>query len=185
MSESTAERTADDSAAKRRFPRMPPQARKAMLVLHVLSSVTWLGLTIGNLTLAIAVTGTKDPAVQVGIFHALDIFGEVLMIPVAWTAFLTGLLLALGTRWGLVRHKWVLTKFLITSVTVMLTTFLLTPELKSLGDLADQTPSGQLADREFGDMMSLLAPGVVSGLCYLTCLVFSIYKPFGRTRWGK
>lgn len=178
-------RVPEKSAPPRKFPKMPPSVRKLFLVMHVLSSVTWLGLTIGNMTLAVAAATTADPAVQVGLFHALDTFGEVLMIPVAWTAFLAGLLMALGTQWGLVRHRWVLTKFLITSVTVMLTTFLLTPGLKELGDLADRTPPGQLADQDFGETMGLIAPGIVSGACYLTCLVLSIYKPWGRTRWGR
>ncbi|HEY0454030.1 hypothetical protein [Actinophytocola sp.] len=171
--------------AGRRFPKMPPPVRKAVLVLHVLSAVSWLGLTIGNMTLSVTATATTNPAVQVGLFHALDVFGEVLMIPVAWTAFATGLLVSLGTHWGLVRHKWVLTKFLITSVTVLLTTFLLTPGFKELGDIADRTPPGQLVDQAVGDTMGLIAPGIVSGTCYLTCLVLSIYKPWGRTRWGK
>ncbi len=39
------------------------------------------------------------------------------MVPVALLALVTGLVLALGTPWGLARHRWVWTKFWLTLIT--------------------------------------------------------------------
>lgn len=169
----------------RRIPRMPPPVRKTVLVLHVISAVGWLGVTFANLALGVTVLTTDEPEVQHAMFRALGVIAGVVLIPIAWSAFLTGLLLALGTRWGLVRHKWVLTKFLLTVLVVSLTTFSLVPELTMRRDTVENTEPGRLVPLEFEDQMGMVSAGIVSTSVYTICVLLSIFKPWGRTRWGR
>ncbi|PRX49349.1 hypothetical protein B0I33_103384 [Prauserella shujinwangii] len=164
--------------------RMSVSARRAVLVAHVVSSVGWLGLTIGNLTLAITGLTTADPGTQRAVFVAMDVVGGTLLIPVSLTAFGTGLALSLGTRWGLLRHRWVLAKFVLTLVAVVLTPLSLLPGVRAAAEAVSAAPAGTLVDLG-GTGSDLLAAGCVSSSMYLACVVLSITKPWGRTRWGR
>ncbi|GAB3433987.1 hypothetical protein [Actinophytocola sediminis] len=174
----------DNAAAKpaRRLGLMPPPVRKTVLVLHVMTAVGWLGVTFADVVLGAAVLTTDSPDLQHGILLALGVIADVLLIPIAWTAFLTGLLLALGTKWGLIRYKWVLTKFLLTTLVVTLTTFSLAPELQSRRDAVENTAGDQLVPL---DDMAMISAGIVSTSIYTICVLLSVVKPWGRTRWGR
>ncbi|OLF17389.1 hypothetical protein BU204_12090 [Actinophytocola xanthii] len=161
---------------------MPPPVRKTVLVLHVITAVGWLGVTFGDLALGATALLTDDPELQHAMLRGLGVIADVVLIPIAWAAFLTGLLLALGTKWGLVRHKWVLTKFVLTTVVVLLTTFSLVPELKSRRDAVEGSAADQLVPL---DEMSMISAGIVSTSIYTICVVLSLVKPWGRTRWGR
>jgi hypothetical protein len=163
---------------------MPPTVRKTVLSLHVIVAVGWLGVTFGDVTLGLTAILTDTPAVQHSMFRALGTIADVLLLPIAWLAYGTGLLLALGTRWGLVRHKWVLVKFLLTTLTVGLTTFSLVPGLKTMRDTVNDTPADQLVPLGAAEVSGLITAGIVSTTCYVTAVVLSIFKPWGRTRWG-
>jgi hypothetical protein len=161
---------------------MPPPVRKTVLVLHVMMAVGWLGVTFADLALGATALTTDSPQLQHAMLLALGVMADFVLIPIAWAAFLTGLLLALGTRWGLVRYKWVLTKFLLTVLVVTLTTFALTSELKSRRDAVESTGADQLVSL---DEMSMISAGIVSTSIYTICVLLSIVKPWGRTRWGR
>jgi hypothetical protein len=89
-------------------------------------------------------------------------------------------LLGAGTKWGLVRHTWVLVKLVLTVVTAALTVVALRDSLnEAAAGMPAATPSaGDAAD-------GLLAAPVVSLTCYTFMTVLSIYKPWGRTPWGR
>jgi hypothetical protein len=169
----------------RRLGQMPPTVRKGVLVLHVMASVGWLGVTFADLALGVTVLTTDRPEIQHAMFRALGVIADVVLIPIAWSAFLTGLLLALGTKWGLVRYKWVLTKFLLTTLVVTLTTFSLTPGLKERRDAVEAAPPDQLTPLGFGDEMGMISAGIISTSIYTTCVLLSVFKPWGRTPWGR
>jgi hypothetical protein len=74
----------------------------------------------------------------------------------------------------------VLAKLVITVVTATLTIFALRSGLHEAahGVMADPPSAGDAAQ-------GLLAAPIVSLSCYLFMTVLSIYKPWGRTRWGR
>lgn len=181
----TAEPARGRSAPARRFPLMPPPVRKTVLVLHVMTAVGWLGVTFADLALGVTALTTDRPEVQHAMFQALGVIATFILIPIAWSAFLTGLLLALGTKWGLIRYKWVLTKFLLTTLVVTLTTFSLTPGLKARREEVEATPADQLLLLEVDDRSGMISAGIVSTSIYVICVLLSILKPWGRTRWGR
>jgi|tagenome__1003787_1003787.scaffolds.fasta_scaffold20625526_1 hypothetical protein len=164
--------------------QLTPKWRKLVLLLHVISAVGWLGMHLGNVTLAITGLVTDDPGTQHTAFRALDLLGGMLLIPISLLAFATGVTLALGTRWGLVRHWWVITKFVLTLIPVILIPLSLLP---GYGDLADQVNAaapGQVVD--VGNTgISLIIAAIVSTTMYLTSVTLSIFKPWGRTKWGR
>ncbi|MCW2919815.1 MAG: hypothetical protein JWN52_7883 [Actinomycetia bacterium] len=180
----TAAREGGAAHVDRKPFRMPARVRKIVLVLHVISSVGWLGLTTGNLVLAITGMTTGSPDEQHAAYRVMGILGDLLLIPISLTAFVTGVLLALGTPWGLFRHRWVVVKFWLTLIAVVLTPLSLLPGIHDAIAAVSNTPADQLADTG-GAGRGLIYAGCVSLSMYTTSVVLSIFKPWNRTAFGK
>ncbi|MGW2179714.1 DUF2269 domain-containing protein [Streptomyces sp. NPDC001732] len=146
--------------------------RRGLLVAHVSISVSWLGLTVGLLTLGITAFLTEDPATARAATLAMKIFGDWLVMPVALLSLLSGLVLALGTPWGLARHRWVWTKFWLTLITTALSVFSLRPGID------------EAAARGTVDIDLVVAPSVATAT-YLFITAISVLKPWGPTRRGR
>ncbi|MFK0115398.1 DUF2269 domain-containing protein [Streptomyces sp. NPDC090994] len=153
-------------------------ARRAALSVHVVSSAGRLGLTLGLLALAVTGVTTASPAASEAAVRAMKLFADWLLLPVALLTLLSGVLLALGTPWGLARHRWVWTKFWLTLATVTATAFALRPAVDSA--VAAVAAGGPLPDS--GDV---LTGPVVSLSAYVFMTVVSVVKPWGPTRRGR
>ena len=147
---------------------MRPKARKTWLLLHVVTSVGWLGVTVGMLVLALAAFDAPQ------LYQAMELLGDLVVLPLALGALATGVVLSVGTKWGLVKHKWVLVKFVLTVVAVVATTFSLRSSLHEAADGAVGTAGGDV-----------LAAACVSLTLYTFNTVLSVFKPWGRTRWAR
>ena len=158
---------------------MRPGVRRAALVGHVTSSVGWLGAVAAFLALAVAALHTADDARMRALYVAMEVLGWAVLVPLAATSLLSGVVQSLGTPWGLFRHWWVIVKLLITVVA----TGILLAYTSTLSLLAD-------AARERGGSVGLLpstSPVLHSGAALLVLLAaaaLSVYKPRGLTRHG-
>ncbi|MGI8569846.1 MAG: hypothetical protein ACR2KT_12660 [Methylocella sp.] len=114
---------------------MTPSVRKFALTAHVISSVGWLGAVAGFLALAVAGLTGQDAQMVRAAYLAMDLTYRFVIVPLGLAALLTGLVLSLGTEWGLFRYYWVLVKFLLTipAIVVML---LHTQPVSFLADVA-------------------------------------------------
>lgn len=90
---------------------LSPFSKKLVLTIHIMVSVGLLGDSAGYLAVAIAVT--DDPLLARASYQMLQMFAFVFGIPLSFAALLTGLLLGLGTGWGVFRYPWVTTKLLL------------------------------------------------------------------------
>ncbi len=114
--------------------RLNRPARRALLVVHVVASAGWLGLSLGLLALGVTAATTASPgALEAGV-RAMQLFADRLLLPLALLTLLSGVVLALGTPWGLARHRWVFTKFWLTLATTAATAFVLRPAVDSAAE---------------------------------------------------
>lgn len=156
--------------------------RKALLIAHIVSSVAWLGVSLGMLTLGLAGRFTGGRRTVEGAYWAAHVFVDVLVIPLAVVSLVTGLWLGLVTHWGLVRQKWVLTKLVLTLITFMLSLLLLRPGvMEAYHNSGSGGDPAKLRDAGGG----LVAAGIVSSSTYLFMTIVSVFKPWGATRWGR
>ncbi|MFF6876698.1 DUF2269 family protein [Streptomyces sp. NPDC012474] len=159
-------------------PRLSRPARRAALVVHVIASACWLGLTLGLLALGITAATTGSARTVEGSVRAMKLFADWLLLPVAFLTLLSGLLLSLGTVWGLARYRWVYTKFWLTLATTTATVFALRPGVDSaVTAVAAGGPLPDAGDVLFGPVVSLSA--------YVFMTVISVLKPWGKTRRGR
>ncbi|WP_298561487.1 DUF2269 domain-containing protein [Streptomyces luteogriseus] len=152
-------------------------ARRTVLVVHVTVSASWLGLSLGLLALGATAASTGSAVTVEASVRAMKLFADRLLLPVAFLTLLSGLLLSLGTKWGLARYRWVYTKFWLTLATTTATVFALRPGVNSaVTAVAAGGPLPDAGDVLFGPVVSLSA--------YVFMTAISVLKPWGKTRRG-
>lgn len=65
-------------------------------------------------------TNTEDREIALSLFTAMLIIDSTFLGPAAFLSLFSGIVLAVGTRWGLLRRYWVATKFSLMLVLMLL-----------------------------------------------------------------
>jgi hypothetical protein len=81
-------------------------ARKPLLAVHIISSVGLLGSTSASLLLAITAATTDDETLADATYELMATAGMVFGIPLSFLALISGILLGLRGRWGVLRYRW-------------------------------------------------------------------------------
>ncbi|TQN30649.1 hypothetical protein FHX37_0531 [Haloactinospora alba] len=157
--------------------RLPRRWRSALLSAHVITSVGWLGLHASLVALLALGTARDDPARAADAYSAAGLLVTALVAPVSLASLGTGLVLAVGTPWGVFRYYWVALKLGLTVVLVLGSNLSLGPQVL---DLAETARDGALP-ADIARLRTLVALSVALSVLALTS-VLSTVKPFGRTR---
>lgn len=159
-------------------------ARRTVLVLHVLCGVGWMGLDLGLLVLVLTGLTSDTGATVAAAFTAVRLVVPY-VVPVLAVGMLgTGVLLGLGTRWRLLHWTWVLTKLVIGLVLTTLVFVALLPGALGIPTELAGT-AAQVRDAVGRAGRDLVFPPIVSFTALGFALVLSLWKPWGRTRWAR
>ena len=157
---------------------MGPRLRKFALSVHLTCSVGWIGAVLAYLALGGRAAISHDAQAIRSSWTAMELIGWYVIVPLALTSLSTGLVMALGTKWGLLRHYWVLISL---GLTVSATAVLLLhmPTVSATAELVQRMDGDGL--KELGG--DLLHPGI--GLIVLVVVqTLNLYKPPGMTPYG-
>lgn len=153
---------------------MRPSHRKFMLAAHLTVSIGWIGAVMAYLALVIAATTGQGTETLRAVWIAMELIGWYVIVPLSLAALLTGLVMALGTPWGLFRHYWVVFSLVLT----LFATIILLQHLRSVSFVA-----GEVAKTDGGLRGELIHAG--GGLVVLLVIqVLNVYKPRGLTPYG-
>jgi hypothetical protein len=160
---------------------MTPQIRKFTLIVHVTASIGWIGAVVTYLVLVVAAMTNQDTEMLRSAWMALELIGWFAIVPLAIASLLTGLIMSLGTKWGLFRHYWVLFSLILTTVA----TAILLQHMQSVSFFAGaaETNSVSVIALRSGLQGELLHAGV-GMLVLLVIQVLNVYKPRGMTPYG-
>lgn len=155
---------------------MSPGLRRAVLTVHIVSSVGWLGAVLAYIALDVTATFSEDAALVRAAYVAMDVLVTAVVLPLALASTGVGIGNALGTTWGLFRHYWVLLKL---ALTLVATTVLIleTPTIRNLADTARTV-------RDPGTLPGSLPHSIGGLLVLLVLTAVSLYKPRGVTPYG-
>ncbi|MFA1547691.1 hypothetical protein [Actinomadura chokoriensis] len=162
-----------------RFPHLKRRARRVWLTLHVGVSVGWLGLSLAMTTLAVAGASADSHAVRHGAYELMHVFDLTIVIPSVVMAIITGLVVSLGTPWGLVKHWWVLLKLVI-SLVIPVIAIIQSTWIEELR-LRTADPAGDPG----GTGLTLILCMLLYASLLWTAVILSVFKPAGKTRWAK
>lgn len=158
---------------------MPTNLRKLALTAHLTFSVGWIGGVVSYLALAVAAWTSGDVETVRAGWIGMELIGWYVLVPSAFASFSTGLLMSLGTRWGLFRHYWVLFTLLLT----VLAAAVLVGHMPTVSYFAGVAAEAEVASR-VGLRGELLHAG--GGLLVLLVIAgLNVYKPPGTTPYGR
>ena len=171
------------SDRRTRPPRLTKTARRVVRLAHLIASLGWIGVDVVFGVLAVTGFISQDLGTVAASYLALDIFVVPLLLLFGLTTLGTGLVLSIGSGWGVIRYWWVAAKLLINVILSGLVLFLLAPRLASAGAEATRIDDS-LWDRLAGIPVDLLFPPMVSGVALVAASVLGTFKPWGRTAYG-
>ena len=166
--------------------RLDPRWRNMLLTIHIAVAVGVLGTDIVLLTLGITGLASPDPELIRAGYLAMGLLADAVLLPPALAAPITGILLALGTRWGLARHWWVTVKLVLTIGLATEAVFVLRPALNRGAAQALLVPMAELPTTGIGPtgIAVTLAP-LGALLVLVTTVTLAVFKPWGQTRFQR
>lgn len=159
---------------------MTPPLRKFALTAHVACSVGWLGADAGFLALAVAGLTSQDAQLVRAAYLAMELTAWFVIVPLSFAALLTGLVQALGTKWGLFRHYWILVKLLL----AIFATIVLLVHTQPISYLAGVAAETTLSSADLRLQIQLVVAPGAGLLVLLVNTTLAVYKPRGITPYG-
>ena len=159
---------------------MAPRLRKLMLAVHIALSVGWIGAVAGYIALDVAAATSQNVETLRACYLAMGLIAWYVIVPLALASLLSGLVMSVGTKWGLFRHYWVLISLLLT----IIATIVLLVETQTISYFADIAADPTTSGDDLRALGNTLVHSVGGIAVLLVILVMNVYKPRGMTRYG-
>jgi hypothetical protein len=165
------------SPARRR--RLGIRARRIALITHIAAAGAWLGVDVAMAVLIVTAMTSSDRGTLAFTLQALELVTVWPLLSCGLVCLLSGVVLGLGSRWGVLRYWWVATKLAITLVLLTLVVVSLRFEVADQAARARRLAAGVPVTF---DLTNLIYPPTVSPALLLVALALSVVKPWGRIR---
>ncbi|WP_018333812.1 hypothetical protein [Actinomycetospora chiangmaiensis] len=152
------------------------RTRHLLVFAHVVVSLGWMGAGAANVVLTSTAAVTDDVELRRACYLLVSTIDRWLVIPGAFLALATGVVLSLVTPWGLVTYWWVLVKLGLTVAVILYSTFCVgvwVEESIAVGT----SPSPVAGPLVVGPLVSMAAFPLMTWA--------SVAKPWGRTPWRR
>jgi hypothetical protein len=169
------------TAARRPF-RLSGRGRKAFLVVHIVAAAMWFGIDLALGILAITAMLTDSPHTAGTALQAIELFAVWPMFGASLVCLGTGVVLGLGSKYGLVRYWWVAVKLAINVLMSTLILFALRPGVDDAASAGRRLIAGDPAAAVPPD---LIFPVLVAPTLLLVAYALSTFKPWGPVRRRK
>ena len=159
--------------------RLGARTRKGVLVVHIASAGAWIGIDVVMAVLVFTALLTGSEGTRALCYRALELFAVWPLFTTGLVSLASGVVLGLGSKWGLVRYWWVAIKLVLNIVLTALVLVALRPELSKAAEQGRRFAAGAPASLAVGD---LIFPPIVSPTALLIAVVLAVFKPWGRIR---
>lgn len=153
--------------------------RKGVLVVHIVSAGVWIGIDVVMAIFVFTALLTANDNTKSLCYQALELFAVWPLLTTGLVCLASGVILGLGTKYGLVRYWWVAIKLVLNVVLTSLVLVALQPVVTEAAEQGRQFAAGSPASLAVGD---LIFPPVVSPTGLLIAMVLAVFKPWGRIR---
>jgi hypothetical protein len=160
---------------------MGPRLRKLALTVHITLSVGWIGAVAAYIALDLTVATSQSGQTLRAAYVAMEPIARHVIVPLALSSLFTGLVMALGTKWGLFRHYWVLISFLL----ALIAAFVLLVETRVISALADIAADPATSIDDLRMLPNTLVHSIGGTIVLVLIQVLNVYKPRGMTRYGR
>jgi hypothetical protein len=148
------------------------------LVVHIASAGAWIGIDV-VMGVVIFTALLADDATRALCYQALELFAGWPLVVTGLVCLASGIVLGLGTAYGLVRYWWVTVKLAINIVFVALVPVALRPEVLEMAEQGRRFAADLPATLAVGN---LIYPPIVSPSGLLIAMILAVFKPWGLIR---
>lgn len=156
---------------------LSPRWSKFLLTSHISFSLGWFGAV--AVFLVLAITGLTSPDIQLvrARYLAMELSAWFIIVPFCVTSLITGIAQAYFTKWGLLKHYWIVVKLFLT----VMSTILLLLHLEPISYLAKVARNSSFTNIQYsGQLINLIGKTGAAILALLIMTTISIYKPWGK-----
>ena len=159
---------------------LSPPLRKLALAIHLAASIGWIGAIAAYLSLDLAAATSQDPPTLRAAYIGMGAIASTVIVPLAIGSVVTGVIVSLGTKWGLVRHWWVTISLVLTVIAAAI----LLIETGTITAHAVVAADPAATRDELLSVGNTLVHSIGGALILLVVLILNIYKPRGMTPYG-
>ena len=159
--------------------RLGARTRKSVLVVHIVSAGAWIGIDVVMAVVVFTGLLSDDDDTKALSFRALELFAVWPLLAAGLVCLLSGLVLGLGSKYGLVRYWWVAGKLALNLLLTGLVLVGLQPAVADAAGRARQFSAGEAVSLAVKD---LIYPPIVSPAALLIAVLLAVFKPWGRIR---
>jgi hypothetical protein len=159
---------------------MTPALRRFTFTTHITSSIAWVGAALAFLALAVIGFTSDDPVKIRGAYLLMAPAAWFVLVPLAHASLVSGIVLSLGTTWGLFRHYWVVLKLGITVFATVILLIYMGTFREMAGVAADP-----VVDLAAVRNASPIVHAILALVLLVAATVLGVYKPFGTTAYGE
>ncbi len=159
--------------------RLGARTRKGVLVVHIVSAGVWIGIDVVMAVFIFTALLADEDNTKALCYRALELFAVWPLLTTGLVCLASGIVLGLGTKYGLVRYWWVAIKLVLNIVLTALVLVALRPEVTEAAEQGRQFVAGAPASLAVGN---LIFPPIVSPTALLIAVVLAVFKPWGLIR---
>ena len=159
---------------------MTPALRRFTFTTHVTSSVGWVGAALAFLAFAVIGFTSDDPVKVRGAYLLMAPAAWFVLVPLAHASLLSGIVLSLGTTWGLFRYYWVVLKLGITVFATVILLIYMGTFRQMAGVAADP-----VVDLTVVRNASPIVHAILALVLLVAATLLGVYKQFGTTVYGE
>lgn len=164
--------------------KLSPSGMKYLKIAHLLFASAWItgGVALTVLNLLMRSSAYRDGVLgfTAGI-HYVDTY--IVVIAGALGCFTTGLIYAIFTNWGFIKHRWIVVKWCITVSLITFGTVALGPWEKEMLSMAQASGAGVYNDPSFLEISArFLYGGLISFGMLLFAFCISVLKPWKKAK---
>jgi hypothetical protein len=151
--------------------------RKGVLVVHIVSAGTWIGIDVVMGVVIFTALLAEDGNTRALCYPTLELFAVWPLFTTGLVCLASGIVLGIGTKRGLVRYWWVAIKLALNIALTTLVLIALRPGVMEAAEQGRRFAAGEPASLVVGD---LIFPPIVSPTALLIAFFLAVFKPWGR-----
>jgi hypothetical protein len=166
--------------------RISPSMYKFWLASHIIVSVGWLGAAYAKLILEIIAMLLHSPEQIKALYIAMGKL-QIAYPIMAISAIVTGVILALSTKWGLFEYYWIVTKLVITFGVIVTGVRFDGPLIQQIVTALSTRAAeeGTIFEIAATPATLLIFMAVAHVLMLGAATFISVYKPWGKTWFNR
>ncbi|MCK9179500.1 MAG: hypothetical protein M0P15_01425 [Bacteroides sp.] len=152
---------------------------KVLKSCHLLLVMVWV---VGVIAMAILYLLKPESSDELYMTLKIILFIDwVLVIPGALLTIIVGIIYGIFTNWGFFKHRWILVKWVVSVVVILVGTFYYSPLLEEALEIADRTRDIALHDPlVISNMTQAFISASLQGLALMILVVISVFKPWKK-----